>query len=319
MRIVVMGAGALGGYYGSFLQRAGHDVVYVARGEHLRALQTSGMTIRTSEGDTVLTVNATDTAASAGKADLVFLATKAYSNPVAIEAIRPLVGPTCPVLSIQNGVEAPHDLAAAFGAANVLPGTAVIGCGILEPGLISGPVKPGKITTGEMDGTVSERVTAIRDIFVDAGIAMDVRPDVVSFLWQKQLTVGPRSVLLALGRTSVGYLGQVPGALAMYEALMREYVAVGQAEGAAVGEEQIQAQLKSASGGTAGPVGGPGQMPSLQRDVENRRWLEVDEMIGAVVRIGQAHNIPTPVASTLTTLLRLQDATNRDRMARDGK
>lgn len=315
MRIVVMGAGALGGYYGSFLQRGGHDVVYVARGEHLRALQTKGMTIRTPEGDTTLTVNAIERAADAGHADLVFLATKAYSNPEAIEAIRPLVGATCPVLSIQNGVEAPHDLAKAFGAKNVLPGTAVIGCGILEPGLISGPVKPGKITTGEMDGTSSERAAAIQGVFTDAGIAMDVRSDVVTFLWQKLLTVGPRSVLVALGRTNVGYFAGVPDALPVYEELMREYVAVAAAEGAQLEESQLQAQLKSASGGTAGPVGGPGQMPSLQRDAENRRWLEVDEMIGAVVRLGAAHGVPTPVARVCAMLLRLQDATNRDRMA----
>ena len=315
MRIVVMGAGALGGYYGSFLQRGGHDVLYVARGEHLRAMQTKGLTIRTSDGDTTLTVNATDRAADAGRADLVFLATKAYSNPEAIEAIRPLVGPTCPVLSIQNGVEAVHDLAKAFGPQQVLPGTAVIGGGILEPGLISGPVKPGKITTGEMDGSASERTAAIRGVFTDAGIAMDVRPDVVTFLWQKQLTVGPRSVLVALGRTSVGYFAQAPDALPMYEELMREYMAVAAAEGAHLEESQLQAQIKSASGGTAGPVGGPGQMPSLQRDAENRRWLEVDEMIGSVVRLGAAQGVPTPVARVLTTLLRLQDVTNRDRMA----
>lgn len=313
MRIVVMGAGALGGYYGSFLQRGGNEVVYVARGEHLKAMHTKGLTIRTADGDTTLQVNATDNAASAGRADLVFLATKAYSNPQAIEAIRPLVGPACPVLTIQNGVEAVHDLAKAFGPAQVLPGTATIGCGILEPGLISGPVTPGKVTTGEMDGTVSDRVKAVQQVFTAAGIPMDARPDVVTFLWQKLLTVGPRSVLVALARTNVGYFQRVPDALPLYEALMREYVAVGRAEGADLQEAQLQAQLKSASGGTAGPAGGPGQLPSLQRDAENRRMLEVDEMIGAVVRLGASHDVPTAIAATLTTLLRLQDVTNRAR------
>lgn len=315
MRIVVMGAGALGAYYGSFLQRGGHDVVYVARGEHLRAMQTRGLTIRTTEGDTTLTVNATGRAADAGEADLVFLATKAYSNAEAIEAIRPLVGPRCPVLTIQNGVEAAHDLARAFGPAQVLPGAATIGCGILEPGVVSGPVKPGKITAGEMDGGMSERVAALQRVFAGAGIDMDVRSDVVTFLWQKLLTVGPRSVLVTLGRTSVPHFARVPGALDLYEALMREYVAVGRAEGADLHDAQVEAQLASASAGTAGPVGGPGQMPSLQRDAENRQMLEVEEMIGAVVRLGQAHGIPTPVASVLATLLRLQDATNRARLA----
>jgi 2-dehydropantoate 2-reductase len=152
-------------------------------------------------------------------------------------------------------------------------------------------------------------------VFTEAGIDMDVRSDLVTFLWQKLLTVGPRSVLVTLGRTTVGYFSQVPDALPLYEALLREYFAVGRAEGADLQESQIEGQLKSASGGTAGPVGGPGQMPSLQRDAENRRWLEVDEMIGAVGRLGRAHGIPTPVTDVLCTLLRLQDVTNRDRMA----
>ncbi len=316
MRIVVMGAGALGAYYGSFLQRGGNDVVYVARGAHLQALQAKGLTIRTSEGDTHLTVNAIGNAADAGKAGLVFLATKAYSNPEAIPAIAPLVGPACPVLSIQNGVESTHDLVKAFGASCVLPGTAVIGCGILEPGVVSGPVKPGKITTGEMDGAISERVAHLQQVFTAAGIAMDTRSDVVTFLWQKLMTVAPRSVFVTLGRTSVGYLQQVEGALALYEALIREYVAVGRAEGADLQEAQVQQLLKGASGGTAGPSGGPGQMPSLQRDAEARRWLEVDEMIGSVVRLGKAHGIATPIAGTLHVLLSLQDVTNRAQMAR---
>jgi 2-dehydropantoate 2-reductase len=315
MHIVVMGAGSLGGYFGSFLQRAGNQVTFVARGEHLRAMQTKGLTIRTSEGDTTLEVTATDVAASAVPADLVLLCTKAYSNPEAIEAIRPLVNSRCPVLTVQNGVQAVHDLAAAFGAAQVLPATVAIGCGIVEPGVVYGPPVPAKITLGEMDGTLSERIAGVQQVFQAAGIPVELRPDVPTFLWQKLMYVGPRSVLLALSRSEVRYLPETPGALELFEALMREYVAVGRAEGAQLDDSMVESQVKVARVGAAGPARGAGQMPSLQQDAERRRPLEVDDMIGSVVRLGAACGVPTPVANTLCTLLRLQDVTNRARMA----
>lgn len=315
MKIVVMGAGALGGYFGYFLQQAGNDVTFVARGQHLKALQSNGLTIRFPDGDKTVAVRATDRPADAGSADLVFLATKAYSNEEAMEAIRPLVNERCPVMTVQNGVEGVHDLAKAFGAKQVLPASVAIGCGIVEPGVVYGPAKPAKITLGEMDGTISERIAGVQAVFQDASIPVELRGDVMTFLWQKLLYVAPRSVILTLGRTSVPFLKETPGALVLFEALMREYLAVGQAEGAELDEGMVMGQVEAARGGSAGPARAAGQMPSLQQDAEARKWLEVEDMIGVISRLGRAHNIPTPLADTMATLLRLQDATNRDRMA----
>lgn len=315
MKIVVMGAGALGAYFGSFLQKGGHDVTLVARGEHLRAMQARGLTIRFPDRDETIPVHATSDAAAAGPADLVFLCTKAYSNPEAIEAIRPLVNDHCPVMTIQNGVQAPYQLAVAFGAARVLPATVAIGCGIVEPGVVYGPPTPATITLGEMDGSLSERIAGIQQAFGQAGIPVNPRSDVLTFLWQKLVYVAPRSVILALSRSSVPFLAQVPGGLQLFEDLMREYVAVGRAVGADLDDSLVEAQVSAARAGSAGPARAPGQMPSLQQDAEARKMLEVDEMIGAVVRLGRERGVPTPIASVLCTLLSLQDATNRARLA----
>ncbi len=315
MKIVVMGAGALGAYFGAFLQKGGHEVTLIARGAHLQALQTKGLTLRFPTGDETVAVRAIADAAAAGPADLVFLATKGYSNADAIEAIRPLVTARCPVMTIQNGISAPHDLAKAFGAQCVLPATVAIGCGIVAPGVVYGPAAPAKITLGEMDGAMSDRITAIQQAFQESSIPVELRSDVLTFLWQKLVYVAPRSVILALSRSSVGFFPQVEGALDLFGDLMREYVAVGRAEGAQLDESMVEGQLAAARGGSAGPARGAGQMPSLQQDAEARKMLEVDEMIGAVVRLGQVHQVPTPIAATLCTLLQLQDATNRARVA----
>ena len=319
MKIVVMGAGALGAYFGYFLQQAGNDVTMVARGAHLHALQAHGITIRTPDGELKATVKATAVPADAGNADLVFLATKAYSNEEAIEAIRPLVNDHCPVMTIQNGVEGVHDLAKAFGPAHVLPASVAIGCGIVEPGVIYGPAKPAKITLGEMDGTMSERIAAIQATFQAAGIPVDLHGDPKTFLWQKLVYVAPRSVILALGRTEMAFFPETPGAIDLFDGLVREYVAVGRAEGAKLDDSLVDTLVGGARGGSSGPARNRGQYPSLQQDAEARKWLEVEEMIGSVVRLGAAHGIPTPLASTLSVLLRLQDTTNRARMAAEAK
>jgi 2-dehydropantoate 2-reductase len=263
----------------------------------------------------VVTVKAVADAAAAGPADLVLLATKAYSNPEAIEAIRPLVNDHCPVMTIQNGVSAPHDLARAFGPGRVLPATVAIGCGIVEPGVVYGPATPAKITLGEMDGAMSKRIAAVQQAFKEGGIPLELQSDVLTFLWQKLVYVAPRSVILALSRSGVSFFPQVEGALDLFGNLMREYVAVGRAEGAQLDDSLVEGVLTAARGGSAGPARGAGQMPSLQQDAEARKQLEVDEMIGAVVRLGKAHNVPTPIAATLCTLLQLQDAANRARLA----
>lgn len=315
MKIVVMGAGALGGYFGYWLQaKGGHDVTFVARGAQLQALQAKGLTVRLPDGDVTVPVKAIDNAAGAGPADLVFLTTKAYSNPDAIAAIRPLVGPGCPVMTVQNGVESQRDLANAFGPANVLPASVAIGCGIVEPGVVYGPATPAKITLGEMDGSISQRIAAVQKAFQDSTIPLDLRSDVQTFLWQKLIYVAPRSVILALSRSEMRFFPTAEGALGLFEGLLKEYVAVGRAEGATLDDSMWQGIVNAARGGSQGPARSGGQMPSLQQDAEGRKLLEVDEMIGSVVRLGAARGVPTPIATTLCTLLRLQDAANRARL-----
>src|SRR5919108_152268 len=137
MRIAVFGAGAVGGYFGGRLALAGEDVVFVARGAHLQAMRTQGLRVESPKGDfTVASVQATDDPKQVGLVDVVLVAVKAWQVPEAAQAVRPLVGPETTVVPLQNGLEAPAQLAAVLGPQYVLGGTCVVSCAIVAPGCI---------------------------------------------------------------------------------------------------------------------------------------------------------------------------------------
>ena len=185
MRIAVFGTGAVGGYFGGRLAQAGGDVVFIARGKQLQALQDQGLRVDSPKGDFALrSVQATDDPAQVGVVDAVIVGVKAWQVTEAARACRPLVGPKTFVVPLQNGVEAPDQLAAVLGAEHVLGGLCRIVSFVVAPGHIQHAGLEPYVAFGELDNRSSERAERLRAAFEGAGVMAEIPPDIQVALWQ---------------------------------------------------------------------------------------------------------------------------------------
>ena len=290
MRIAVFGAGGAGGFLGGQLGQAGEDVVFIARGEHLQALRTKGLRIDSIKGDFVLqSVKATDDPAQVGVVDVVLVGVKAWQVPEAAQAMRTLVGPETFVVPLQNGIEAPLQLAAVLGAQHVLGGLAKFISFIMGPGHICHTGTEPYVAFGELDNRSSERGERLRQAFVRAGIKVEIPPDIHVALWAKFLFVVSWGGVGAVTRAPIGVLRSVPETRQVLEQAMHEIFAVARAREIALPEDII--------GKTMAFVDSlpPGGTTSLQRDIMEGKPSELAAWNGAVVRLGQEVGVATPL------------------------
>ena len=303
MKIGVVGSGGLGSYFGGLLARTGHDVVFIARGEHLQALRARGLAVHSVHGDFTLdSVRATDWPEDVGAVDLVLFTVKTYDTDAAAELMRPLVDERTAILPLQNGVEAPERLSAFFDRAATLGGAAWVVSSVAAPGVIRQESQFRRIVLGELDGRDSLRVRAIRDTLAESGATAEVSLDIRAVLWMKLLFIASYSGIASVIRTTAGPLLADAGALAMLERAVREADTVARARGIALdvdAAEKTMAFILALA---------PNATPSMQRDVVAGRHLEYDALNGAVVRAGRAAGVPTPVHEFLWTCLRVIDS-----------
>jgi 2-dehydropantoate 2-reductase len=309
MRVAVIGSGGVGGFVGGSLARAGHEVAFLARGEHLRALQTRGLRVQSTGGDFELpSVTATDRPEQLGPADLFLFTVKTYDTDAAAALLQPLPRPGATVLTLQNGIDNHERIDAILGAGVALPGTIRIETTIAEPGLIA-QTSPGHlIRFGEVgpSGPQSERVERLRAAFAEASLSVHVPRDMRVDLWSKFLQIVPFAGLSTLARATLGEILASPELTATYTDIAREVAAVANAEGVDLGADAVEKLLDMARGLH------PSFKSSTQRDQERGKRLEVDATAGAVVRLGQKHGIPTPVAACVNAVLALEDQRARD-------
>ena len=292
MRIAVFGVGGAGGYFGGRLAQAGEDVVFVARGEHLQALRTHGLRVDSVKGNFVLqSVQATDDPAQVGVVDVVLLGVKAWQVPEAAQAMRPLVGSETFVVPLQNGVEAPAQLAAVLGAQHVLGGLAKIISFKVGPGHIRHAGAEPYVAFGELDNRTSERAERLRLAFERAGVTVEIPSDIQAALWDKFLFVVSWGGVGAVTRAPIGVLRSVPEMRRMLEQVMYEVSAVAQASNIALPEDTIGKTIAFVD--TLPPSG----ITSLQRDIVEERPSELASWNGAVVRLGQEVGVATPLHS----------------------
>ena len=290
MRVAIFGTGGAGGYFGAQLALAGEEVVFIARGEHLRAIRSEGLRLETPGGEVVIRPSmATDDPAQAGAVDVVLVGVKSWQVPEAAEAIRPLIGPETFAVPLQNGVEASSQLAAVLGNEHVLEGL----CGTLSwvtaPGRIRSIGKVHFIKFGEMDNRASERAERLRGAFERAGVNVEVPADVHQALWAKFLFVVSLGGVGAVTRVPVGVVRTVPETRRMLETCMREILAVARARGISMRDEVISKTLAFVD--SLDPDG----TTSLQRDIVAGKPSELEAWNGAVVRFGREAGVPTPL------------------------
>lgn len=319
MKVCIVGAGAIGGYFGFALAAAGVDVGLIARGAHLEAMRAHGVRVRDGDGpERRAAVSVTDDPAAFGPQDVVIITLKAHSVPALCPRLRPLLGPGTAVVTASNGIPwwyfhalgGPHE---GRRLESIDPGGAqwetigparALGCvvhtaaEIVEPGVVAVSPHPGRnrLPLGEPDGTRSARVTALSKAFIGAGFKAPVRTDIRSDVWVKlwgNLAFNPVS---ALTGATLEDIARDPGARAVVEAMMREGRAVGEALGARFAID-MDRRIRGAE-----QVGA--HRTSMLQDLERGRPMEIDALVGVVAELGRLVGAPTPTIDTVYRLVR---------------
>lgn len=304
MKIVMMGSGGVGGFFGAKLVQAGCDVTFVARGSHLAAMRENGLLIESEAlGDTHLPkVQVTDDPATVGKADLVILSVKLWDTEAAAAQIKSIVGPDTGVLSLQNGVIKDHILRSKFGDAAVMGGVAYVGSHIGRPGVIHQIGTMQRIVVGEYDRRRSARAEYIYEAFKRAGVKSELSDDIRRSIWEKYVFLVGLSATTSAMRSTLGPILANPQSRDFMLQVMREVVAVGRAHGVALPADFADDRLVFAD--TL-----PGDMDaSMHHDLKNGNPLEVDWLSGGVVKLGREKDVPTPANSAVCAMLSIYAA-----------
>jgi 2-dehydropantoate 2-reductase len=294
MKIAVMAAGGVGGYFGARLAAAGHDVTFIARGRHLDAIRTQGLRVESPLGSIHLPPGlATSDAASVGSVDAVIFAVKLGDMKKAAEACRPLVGPETAVVPFLNGVDAPGMLTETLGAYHACGGVAYISAHIDQSGVIRHIGNFARLIFGEMDGRLSSRLEKLKNALSESGVEATVSDRIEVVLWEKFTVLVALSGTTGAARSPIGPLRTTEIGRDVFIAAMREVIAVGRARGIALGDDLIEKQLKFFN-----------DMPETMKasmlvDLEAGKPLEAPWLSGAVARLGREAGVPTPVNDAL--------------------
>lgn len=300
MKVVVMGAGAVGGYFGALLHRGGVDVTLIARGRHLEAIQARGLRIQSAVGDFTVPAKAVGDPRAVGPADLILFCVKSYDTESAARQCLPIVQAGTILLSLQNGVDNEAKIASVVGEARVLGGVAYIGAQVFEPGVIVHTAE-GRIVFGEVHGGISERVRRLEQTFRDAGLPAEVSSNIRAILWGKLCWNAAFNAINALVGGDVHAVVERPAARKLAQAVMEEVRAVAAAEGIHLSEEIVDKLLHWTA------TAGAGVKTSTRQDFEAGKPLEVEALNGVVVLKGRAAGIPTPFNFALYGLLKAID------------
>ncbi len=307
MKIAVVGVGGVGGYFGGRLAQAGHELYLVARGAHLAAIRAHGLHVESVLGDfTVQPAAATASPAELGPVDLVLVGVKTWQLADLAPTLVPLIGPQTMVLPLLNGVEAAPTLAASLGAEHVLGGLCRIIAAIVAPGLIRHSGVEPAILFGELDNQLSPRTIALRETLLAAGIHGEIPADIHAAIWQKFMLVCTWSGLGAITRVPIGAWRSLPGTRTLAMRVLEEVAALAVARGVALAPDTAATTLAYLD--TVPAIG----TASLQRDLMEGRPSELEAQTGAVVRLGAAMSLPTPVNAFIYHCLLPQEQRARE-------
>jgi 2-dehydropantoate 2-reductase len=291
VRIAVFGTGGVGGYFGGRLAQAGEEVVFIARGQHLAAIREHGLQVSSVAGDFIIQpAAATDTPASVDPVDLVLVGVKAWQVNAAAEAMRPLLRRGTMVLPLQNGIEAPQQLAEIVGEGHVLGGLCRVIALVSAPGHIRHPGVEPYIAFGELDDRPSERTEHLREAFTRAqGLRAEIPANIQVAMWSKFLFIASLSGMGAVTRLPLGEIRSHPETREMLIEAMEEIHRVALRRGIPLPEDIVTTTLSFIDGLP------PDGTTSMQRDIIDARPSELDAQSGAVVRLGRQLGVEVPV------------------------
>ena len=300
MNVLVMGSGAVGGYYGAVLRHAGNDVTFVARGDHLAAIRERGLRVDSvTSGNFTVDADATDRPDASLRPDLVLLCVKGYDNPEAIELIRPTIGEGTAVLTLQNGIGSGAQLAEAFGQDRVMLGVTYVDAALEGPGHVREFGGPSRLVFGEADGRETDRAAAVRDTLSDAGVRVELTSEVEAALWRKFLFICAWSGMICVTRSPMSQILALPGTERLTAEVLREVQSVAGARGIELPDSEVEAAMQSFRDA------GEDSVSSMFMDLQAGKPLEIEVLNAAVARMGAEAGVPTPVNDFITACLAL--------------
>jgi 2-dehydropantoate 2-reductase len=289
MRIAIMGAGGVGGYCGGRLAQAGHEVVFITRGEHLRAIQAGGLKLVGAAGEVVIAdAQATDTTELVAPVDVVLFCVKLFDTEDAARAVAPLLAKGGVCITVQNGVDGQHRIGAIVGYDRVMGGIAFMSALIDSPGVIRYTSMAPSIKYGEADGQMTERAVRFRDACTAAGIAAEVVADIRVAQWHKFVGLTTNSALSSLVRRPAGVVYHDPDIVALARAMFAEAAAVARAMGIGLPDDIVEWQIQNHRKFP------PEMYASMYHDLVRGRRLELDSLSGLIIRKGRELGVPTP-------------------------
>jgi len=302
MRFAILGSGAVGGYFGAKLAKAGQEVTFIARGAHLEAIRHKGLEVRSAKlGDFTVRAAAESDTARIGPVDVAIVSVKAYDNQTALPMLKPLIGPETVVLTLQNGVDSVDECAAIVGERHVLGGTTYVATALEGPGLIVQTGVHRSIIFGEVFGDTSRitpRVQNLGDVLASADIQVTPVADARVPIWDKYVYLVAFSGFTGASRLAIGHIWKYPHVQNVFYACSREIAAIAKAEGVTISPNRfdtLQEYMTNLPGTTRS---------SLLIDLEQGKRIEVEALQGAAVRRAKKHNVPVPIVSTLYALLK---------------
>ena len=306
MRIAIYGSGSVGGYFGGRLAQGGEDVVFIARGIHLEALRTHGLTVDSIKGNFVLPgVEATEDLSKVKPVDCVLVCVKAWQVAEVATVLRSVLGPEAFVVPLENGVEAPQQLAEKLGPQRVLGGLCRIASQLIAPGHVRHVGIEPYVAFGELDGHSSRRTETLRQAFERAGVMAEVPANIQAAMWQKFIFIAAISGVGAVARAPIGRLRSLAGTRQMLSDAMRETFLVAQACGVLLPEDIVAKTMAFVDTLPEATTA------SMQRDIIEGRPSELEAQSGAIVRLGQSHGVPTPTHSFIYHSLLPQELLTR--------
>ena len=305
MRVLVLGAGAVGGYFGARLAEGGHDVTFVARGDNLDTLRRDGLTVRLADRTMHLSpVHAVREPMDAPRPALVLVFVKSHDTPAAAAALRPVVSADTIVLSLQNGIENEEILARELALPPLMVACTRIGVALVAPATIEYSGR-GTIVFGEVDGRESPRARQVAATLAAAGVPYELRSDILVPAWEKLAWNAGFNAVTTLTQATVAQVMAQPASRGLVVAAMEEVDAVATALGVPVRRSRTEAVLADSVAGL------PDFETSMLQDYRRGRRLEHDALNGAVVRAAARVGISVPVNRVLLALLARLDPASR--------
>jgi 2-dehydropantoate 2-reductase len=305
MKIAIVGAGGVGGYYGARLASAGAEVGLIARGDHLAAIRERGLRVRADDGDFTVRVAASDDPAEIGPCDAVLFCVKSYDTDQAAALLGPLLKPETGVVSLQNGVDNEEKIADRIGTGHVIGGASFILAHIAEPGVVEQVGSVRRVIFGELDGSRTERIERLLAEFRNAEIDSDVADDIRVVLWDKFAFLCALAGLTAVTRLAIDKLLAVPETRDLFREMVGEVALVARAEGVELAVDIVDQKTAFAENL------GPDSFSSLHHDLVTGHRLELDALHGEVMRRASHHGLSVPVSQMIYSLLRPWELAHR--------